>query len=107
MALSLGSPPPGVTRHRVTVEPGLSSPIAPRGDKSGHPAVWPGQSNSFCLPGKGGPGGLPGMHDPVAPGFLGRIEQTVGLFYELRQIVIGVRIEAGQTGADGDEFGGL
>jgi hypothetical protein len=28
VALSLGSPPPGVTRHRVSVEPGLSS-IAP------------------------------------------------------------------------------
>ncbi|MBO1545291.1 lytic transglycosylase domain-containing protein, partial [Brucella melitensis] len=26
MALSLGSPPPGVTRHRVSLEPGLSSP---------------------------------------------------------------------------------
>jgi len=26
VALSLGSPPPGVTRHRVPVEPGLSSP---------------------------------------------------------------------------------
>ena len=25
VALSLGSPPPGVTRHRVSVEPGLSS----------------------------------------------------------------------------------
>ncbi len=31
VALSLGSPPPGVTRHRVSVEPGLSSPrgVAP------------------------------------------------------------------------------
>jgi len=28
VALSLGSPPPGVTRHRVSVEPGLSSPQA-------------------------------------------------------------------------------
>ena len=28
VALSLGSPPPGVTRHRVSVEPGLSSPAA-------------------------------------------------------------------------------
>ena len=28
VALSLGSPPPGVTRHRVPVEPGLSSPVA-------------------------------------------------------------------------------
>ncbi len=27
VALSLGSPPPGVTRHRVSVEPGLSSLI--------------------------------------------------------------------------------
>ena len=25
VALSLGSPPPGVTRHRVSMEPGLSS----------------------------------------------------------------------------------
>jgi len=31
VALSLGSPPPGVTRHRVSVEPGLSSAApAPR-----------------------------------------------------------------------------
>ncbi len=34
VALSLGSPPPGVTRHRVSVEPGLSSnaplPAPPR-----------------------------------------------------------------------------
>ncbi len=30
VALSLGSPPPGVTRHRVSVEPGLSSPGAGR-----------------------------------------------------------------------------
>jgi len=38
VALSLGSPPPGVTRHRASVEPGLSSP-AQRG--SGRPAAWP------------------------------------------------------------------
>jgi len=38
VALSLGSPPPGVTRHRVSVEPGLSSPgLAAEG---GHPADW-------------------------------------------------------------------
>ena len=30
VALSLGSPPPGVTRHRVPVEPGLSSPARGR-----------------------------------------------------------------------------
>jgi hypothetical protein len=41
VALSLGSPPPGVTRHRVSVEPGLSSPgQAPAGTAgSGHPAT--------------------------------------------------------------------
>ena len=33
VALSLGSPPPGVTRHRVSVEPGLSSP-RPEGRKA-------------------------------------------------------------------------
>ena len=38
VALSLGSPPPGVTRHRTSVEPGLSSP-RPKAE-SGHPAVW-------------------------------------------------------------------
>ena len=31
VALSLGSPPPGVTRHRVPVEPGLSSPASSAG----------------------------------------------------------------------------
>ena len=38
VALSLGSPPPGVTRHRTSVEPGLSSPPYRAG--SGRPAVW-------------------------------------------------------------------
>ena len=36
VALSPGSPPPGVTRHRASVEPGLSSP--PK--RSGRPTVW-------------------------------------------------------------------
>ena len=39
VALSLGSPPPGVTRHRVSVEPGLSSSRL-REPKGGHPAIW-------------------------------------------------------------------
>src|SRR5438067_4684301 len=39
VALSLGSPPPAVSRHRIPVEPGLSSTgVAPG---SGRPAVWP------------------------------------------------------------------
>ncbi len=40
VALSLGSPPPGVTRHRVSVEPGLSSPprVSPL-RRSGHPTI--------------------------------------------------------------------
>ena len=44
VALSLGSPPPGVTRHRVSMEPGLSSPRASlQADRAegSHPAVWP------------------------------------------------------------------
>jgi len=42
VALSLGSPPPGVTRHRVSVEPGLSSPGpgVKAGAEGSHPAVW-------------------------------------------------------------------
>jgi len=40
VALSLGSPPPGITRHRVPVEPGLSSPRGLRGPGGGHPAIW-------------------------------------------------------------------
>jgi hypothetical protein len=39
VALSLGSPPPGVTRHRRSVEPGLSSPAIARG--GGRPILWP------------------------------------------------------------------
>jgi len=38
VALSLGLPPPDVTRHRTSVEPGLSSPC--REAESGHPTVW-------------------------------------------------------------------
>src|SRR5881394_872676 len=38
VALSLGSPPPGVTRHRTSVEPGLSS--LHQKAESGHPTVW-------------------------------------------------------------------
>ncbi len=38
VALSLGSPPPAVSRHRVSVEPGLSSPCIAA--KRGRPAVW-------------------------------------------------------------------
>jgi hypothetical protein len=40
VALSLGSPPPAVSRHRIPVEPGLSSAVC-RG--SGRPAVWRGE----------------------------------------------------------------
>ena len=39
VALSLGSPPPGVTRHLHSVEPGLSSRIA--SDAGGRPTLWP------------------------------------------------------------------
>ena len=38
VALSLGSPPPDVIRHRMSMEPGLSSPTAFRPCRSGRPA---------------------------------------------------------------------
>ena len=43
VALSLGLPPPGVTRHRVSVEPGLSSPRRfpyCKEQPSGHPTPY-------------------------------------------------------------------
>jgi len=40
VALSLESPPPDVIRHRVSVEPGLSSPAPETGNRRGHPAGW-------------------------------------------------------------------
>ena len=39
VALSLGFPPPGITRHRVSVEPGLSSSQEPKGLASDHPTI--------------------------------------------------------------------
>ncbi len=40
VALSLGSPPPDVIWHRVSVEPGLSSPSCVATRKGDHPAIW-------------------------------------------------------------------
>src|SRR4029077_16169547 len=46
VALSLGSPPPDVIRHRVSVEPGLSSPHRLSAlVKRGCPANWQGLNN--------------------------------------------------------------
>lgn len=42
VALSLGSPPPAINRHRVSMEPGLSSPAAFRLRGCGRPASWQG-----------------------------------------------------------------
>lgn len=55
VALSLGSPPPGVTRHRVSVEPGLSSPrrVSPSA-RRGHPAVWQPVHRCLCAFGQAG-----------------------------------------------------
>src|SRR5579859_7900408 len=41
VALSLGSPPPDVIRHHISVEPGLSSPWFPMERPSGHLAIAP------------------------------------------------------------------
>ena len=45
VALSLGSPPPGVTRHRTSVEPGLSSPRQRR-----RAAIRPSGTTGFGYP---------------------------------------------------------
>src|SRR5688572_21667503 len=42
VALSLRSLSPGVTRHRLSVEPGLSSTTAASRGGSCHPAIWHG-----------------------------------------------------------------
>jgi hypothetical protein len=47
VALSLGSPPPGVTRHRVPVEPGLSSLAVAR--ESSHPATSANVHVELCI----------------------------------------------------------
>ena len=55
VALSLGSPPPGVTRHLASVEPGLSSPeraaVRPSGAAQNEPwdtlgQAWPADSEA-------------------------------------------------------------
>ncbi len=64
VALSLGSPPPAVSRHRVPVEPGLSSIVTPLGQlPQGRPTatVQPSGKSAMPLrvplvnPGAGGP----------------------------------------------------
>ncbi len=52
VALSLGSPPPAVSRHRFPVEPGLSSLF--RKEHSDRPTIWLG---CLCLPAGGGSSG--------------------------------------------------
>ena len=54
VALSLGSPPPGVTRHRFFVEPGLSSPTPHLAKVRGgdRPAVWRVQNDPIRATGQ-------------------------------------------------------
>ncbi len=58
VALSLGSPPPAVSRHRISVEPGLSSSrllyppaaVQPSGSLAPAPAINPGQLPKMLAP---------------------------------------------------------
>jgi len=75
VALSLGSPPPGVTRHRVSVEPGLSSPGSPRERPSGrliHPLMSDRPARAASFEGEGAPPDRPAFgwraNGPGAPG---------------------------------------
>ena len=68
VALSLGSPPPAVSRHRIPVEPGLSSIVSPPtgGNDSGRPAVWRG-GHEPAAGGRQGPGASPLRSHQRAP----------------------------------------
>ncbi len=50
VALSLGSPPPVIDRHRISVEPGLSSGDTISRPARGRPAIW---HRGGCAPGGG------------------------------------------------------
>ena len=56
MALSLGSPPPDVIRHRLSVEPGLSSPATFRHLRGA--AVRPTDTLGMVKPGSAVKAGL-------------------------------------------------
>ena len=49
VALSLGSPPPAVSRHRFSVEPGLSSITWPEPCNSDRPTVWHAETGGACV----------------------------------------------------------
>ena len=74
VALSLGSPPPGVTRHRASVEPGLSSPrrrASPDGERPSDRLAWDHMgsrtrvSKPVALAASGGSGLRTAGKDPV------------------------------------------
>ena len=82
VALSLGSPPPGVTRHRASVEPGLSSPrdmqraaIRPSGMGScGKPRPrlkGAGEPSGLVIPAQAGIQGQSLSRRPWTPAFAG------------------------------------
>jgi hypothetical protein len=87
VALSLGSPPPGVTRHRVSMEPGLSSPrrVSPARRAAIRPSdpapMWrrggAGSRNSVCM-----------LKDPlpIPPPQAGEGTQTNGRNIRLRSL---------------------
>jgi hypothetical protein len=51
VALSLRLPSPGVTRHRFSAEPGLSSPATLSSKRGGdYPANWQRSHKSTCNP---------------------------------------------------------
>jgi hypothetical protein len=54
VALSLGSPPPAVSRHRVSVEPGLSSPDGYPSSAAIQPSDPRGLARLRARPGQGG-----------------------------------------------------
>ena len=77
VALSLGSPPPGVTRHRASVEPGLSSlpPTArPEGERPSDRLAW---DDMGCAPISAN---RPGESQARRPGPLRRGNRKIAAF---------------------------
>ena len=75
VALSLGSPPPAVNRHRIPVEPGLSSISGANPGNSGCPAVWRAHRCAAHTPASSCETG-PTAGEPLVIGCLRRVGPT-------------------------------
>jgi hypothetical protein len=115
VALSLGSPPPGITRHRVSVEPGLSSNpplpampavIQPSGEGTSREAGWGSQPGGRPIASSGASDKVTWPTSIVILGPDPRIH-AVHRLYSIRSslflFVTSGAAEGGATGAGSDQ----